>query len=156
MQSAVAKAANYRVDIPRVLQRFSINFKPPDPGFIFFFSVCMQLCIHALCHTHIRVKLGRSAGVFIVTVSTAVCSFYIYVSLVCSCVQIQSDALSTKGVKINVLFTFILTVTQQALRKRKKVKNFLLSFSANDSPNTSRSIQIMTQKHLKKILPINI
>lgn len=32
----------------------------------------------------------------------------------CSCVQIQRDALSTKGVKINVLFTFILTVTQQA------------------------------------------
>lgn len=50
--------------------------------------------------------------------------FYIYASLVCSCVQIQRDALSTKGVKINVLFTFILTVTQQAFGKQ--VKNFLL------------------------------
>lgn len=41
LQSAMPKAANYRVDIPRVLQRFSINFKPPDPGFVFFFTVCM-------------------------------------------------------------------------------------------------------------------
>lgn len=65
----IAKAANYRVDIPRGLQRFSINIKPSDPGFVFYFTVRMQLCIHALCHTHIRVKLSRSAGVFIVTVS---------------------------------------------------------------------------------------
>lgn len=73
------------------------------------------------------------------------------VSLVCSCVQIQSDALSTKGVKINVLFTFILTVTQQVFKKKTQVKNLLLPFSANKSPGKVRSVQIMAQKHLKKI-----
>lgn len=79
----------------------------------------MQLCLHALCHAHIGVKLSRSAGVFTVTVRTAVC-----VCLWCARVQIQSDALSTKGVKINVLFTFILTVTQQV----KASEEFAVTF----------------------------
>lgn len=70
-------------------------------------------------------------------------------SLVCSCEQIQSDALSTKGVKINVLFTFILTVTQQAFKK--KSEEFPVTFLANEAPDTVRSGQIMAQKHLKKI-----
>lgn len=80
----------------------------------------MQRFIHTICHAHIRVRLSRSAGGVVVTVRPVVCFlylyifiyfFYVYVSLVSSCVQIQCDALSTKGVKINVVFTFILTVT---------------------------------------------
>lgn len=127
----MAKATNCRVDIPQVFQRFSITLNLLTQAWLFLFFVfttaCMQLCMHALCHAHMGVKLSRSAGVFAVTVRTAVCSLCICVSLVCSCVQIQSDALSTKGVKINVLFTFILTVTQQAFKK-KTSEEFAVTF----------------------------
>lgn len=120
LQSTMAKTANYRVDIPRVLQRFSINFKPPDPGFgwFFYFFYC---CVYATVHT-CDLSQPRSCS-FKQKCRRVHCNggvlpffffFYICVSLVCSCVQIQRDALSTKGVKINALFTFILTVTQRA------------------------------------------
>lgn len=68
--------------------------------------------------------------------------FYIYVSLVCSCVQIQRDALSTKGVKINVLFTFILTVTQQASEEFP-----VLPFLAFLAPDRIQSVQIMEWRY---------
>lgn len=87
LQSTMAKTANYRVDVPRVLQRFSINFKPPDPGsgcvFFFIIAVCMQLCIHAICHSHVRVHLSRSAGVFIVTGLCFLLFIYFFFTFVC-------------------------------------------------------------------------
>lgn len=55
----------------------------------------------------------------------------------CSCVQIQRDVLSTKGVKINVLFTFILTVTQQASEE------FPVTFFRLFGADRVQSVQIM-------------
>lgn len=53
----MAKTANYGVDIPGVLQRFSINFKPPDPGFAFFLlRVCNCACMRSVTATLVFTK----------------------------------------------------------------------------------------------------
>lgn len=52
---AIAKTSNYGVDIPRVLQRFSINFKPPDPGLVFSLCVCNCAYVHSVTPTFVLI-----------------------------------------------------------------------------------------------------
>lgn len=122
------QTTNYRADIPRVLQRFSIMpLQARLPAQI----SCLFACVCAHKRTYMRARRRRSWFSFTekrshvqcyarfahADVFVCVCVFYLTLcaSLVCSCVQIQSDIQSAKGVKINALFSFAFTASNNSI-----------------------------------------
>lgn len=106
------QATNYRVDIPWVLQRFSINCKTVSQTMSFwllelcvrvYISVhtwilsCSPLCVKCM-QVHCKSEFMH-AGVLVY--------MHVYLRCVCVCkLKKKCDAQPTKGVKIHVLLTF--------------------------------------------------